>query len=97
MLDKLLEYHQAPETDTFVADVMKGIERQQKTRKLILAGSGVIGGAFGVLGASLLSDSIANLVTQLTAGDAAMPMGLAVMTAVAFIGWLLHDETRMSV
>ena len=97
MLDELLEYHQTPKADTFVVDVMKGIERQQKMRKFILAGSGVIGGSFGVLGASLLSDSIANLVTQLTAGDAAMPLGLAVMSAVAFIGWLLHEETRMSV
>lgn len=97
MLDELLKYHQTPGPDTFVAEVMKGIERQQKTRKLILLGSGVIGGLFGVMGATLLSDSIGRLITQAVAGDAAMPLGLAVMSAIAFLGWLLQDETRMIV
>ncbi len=97
MLDELLEYHHTPEPDTFVADVMQGIARQQKVRKLILLGSGLVGGAFGVAGATLLSDSISNLLGQLASSDAAMPLGLAVMAAVALLGWLLQDETRMSV
>ena len=44
MLDELLEYHQAPSDETFVVDVINQIKRQQKTRQLILLGSGVIGG-----------------------------------------------------
>ena len=97
MLDELLKYHQTPASDTFVADVMKGIERQQKTRRLILLGSGVIGGLFGVASAVLLSGSIAGLVAQLAVGDAALPLGLAAMSVVAFLTWLLQDETRMIV
>ncbi len=97
MLDELLGYHQTPAADTFVADVIKGIERQQKTRRLILLGSGVIGGLFGIAGAVLLSDSIASLLAQLAAGDAALPLGLAAMSVVAFLAWLLQDETRMTV
>ena len=80
-----------------VVDVMKEIKRQQKTRKLILLGSSVIGGLFGVVGATLLSDPIAGLVAQLAAGDAALPLGLAVMSAVALLAWLVQDETRMTV
>jgi len=105
MLDKLLEYHQtpgqipgqAPGPDTFVADVMKAVAHQQRRRKLILIGSGVTGGLFGVAGATLLSDSVGKLITQFAAGDAAMPFGLAIMAAVALLGWLMQDETRMSV
>lgn len=97
MLDELLEYHQTPGPDSFVADVIKGIERQQKMRKLILLGSSLIGGLFGVLGASLLSDPITSLLAQVATGEAAMPLGLAVMSTIALLGWLLHDETRMSV
>jgi len=97
MLDELLKYHQTPVDDAFVADVMNGIARQQKTRKLILLGSGVIGGLFGVVGATLLSDPIARLVAQLVAGDAALPLGLAAMSVIAFLAWLLQDETRMIV
>ncbi len=97
MLDELLEYHQTPAADTFVADVMKGIKRQQRLRQLILTGSSVIGGLFGVAGAMLLSDPVGQLITQFSVGDSVMSVGLALMSAVAFLGWLLHDETRMSV
>jgi len=97
VLDELLEYHQTPAADTFVADVMKGIKRQQRLRQLILTGSSVIGGLFGVAGAMLLSDPVGQLITQFSVGDSVMSVGLALMSAVAFLGWLLHDETRMSV
>jgi len=97
MLDELLQYHQTPEPDTFVIDVMKGVERQQKTRKLILAGSSLIGAVFGVAGAMMLSDPIARLISQLTTGESALPMGMAAMSVVAFLAWLLQDETKMSV
>jgi hypothetical protein len=97
VLDKLLQYHQTPATDTFVPEVMKGIKRQQRRRQVILTGASVIGGLFGVAGAMMLSDPIGNLITQLSAGNTAMSVGLALMSGVAFLGWLLHDETRMSV
>lgn len=97
MLDELLQYHQKPETDTFVVDVMKRVERQQKTRKLILAGFSLIGGLFGIAGAMILSEPIALLASQFASGDAALPLGLAAMSVVAFLGWLLQDDTRMCV
>jgi len=97
VLDELLKYHQTPGPDTFVAEVMKSIQRQQKLRKLIFTGSGLIGGLFGIVGAMLLSDPISRLTTQLAAGESATTLGLAIMSLVAFLGWLLHDETRMTV
>jgi len=97
MLDEILEYHQTPPDDTFVVDVMHQIKRQQKTRKLILLGSGVIGGLFGIAGATMLSGPIARLVAPLAVGDTALPLGLALLSAVAFLVWLLQDETRMTV
>lgn len=97
MLDELLEYHQTPGPDTFVADVMKGIQRQQKLRKLILTGSGLIGALFGIVGAMFLTEPISRLTTQLAADGSATTLGLAIMALVAFLGWLLHDETRMRV
>lgn len=97
MLDELLKYQQTPSDDTFVVDVMKQIKRQQKTRQLILLGSGVIGGLFGIAGAAMLSGPIARLVTQLPVADTALPLGLAAVSAVTFLVWLLQDETRMTV
>jgi hypothetical protein len=97
MLDELLQYHQTPETEPFVVDVMKNVERQHKTRKLILAGSGLIGGLFGVAGAMMLSDPIAHLIVQISSEGTAMPFGLATISVVAFLGWLLQDDIRMRV
>jgi flagellar motor component MotA len=97
VLDELLEYHQTPGSDSFVADVMKSIQRQQKLKKLILLSSGLIGAVFGIVGAMFLSESINRLTTQLAAAESATSLGLAIMSLVAFLGWLLHDETRMRV
>jgi hypothetical protein len=97
MLDELLKYQQTPSDDTFVVDVMKQIKRQQKTRQLILLGSGLVGGLFGVAGATILSGPIARLVEQSAIGDTALPLGLAAVSAVTFLVWLLQDETRMTV
>ena len=92
MLDELLEYQHTPQPDTFVADVMKAVERQQQIRKLILTGSGLVGGIFGIAGAMMLSDPIARLVSQFATGESALPMGLAAMSVVAFLAWLLQDR-----
>jgi len=97
VLDKLLEYHQTPATDRFVSEVMEGIKRQQRMRQTILTAASVIGGSFGVAGAMMLSDPVGQLITQLSAGNTAMSVGLALMSGVAFLGWLLQDETRMRV
>jgi len=35
MLDEILEYHEMPEDDNFVAGVIKGLRHQQRMRRLI--------------------------------------------------------------
>ena len=87
MLDQLLEYHQTPESDDFVVEVMRGIKRQQRTRKLILAGSGLVGAAFGVAGMLLLSDTISGLFSEV----GRVPLSFATMLALGLLGWLLDE------
>ncbi len=92
MLDQLLEYHQTPEPDDFVAEVMRGIKRQQRTRKLILAGSGLVGAAFGVAGMLLLSDTISGLFSAV----GGVPISVATMLTLGLLGWLLHEEVGLT-
>jgi len=96
MLDDLLQYHELPEADGFVATVIQGVQRQQRTRRLILAGTGLLGAVFGVAGAVLLSDDIAQLVIQVMTGKDAIYTGLSILMSVGVMGWLLHDESSLS-
>ena len=88
MLEDLLEYHQEPEDSAFVADVMQGVKRQQKIRRLILASTGVIGATFGAAGAIMLSEPIAQAVGELQM----LPVSVAILGGLAFIAWIFQDE-----
>lgn len=92
MLDQLLEYHETPEKDDFVADVMKHVQRQQRIRSLVLYGSGTVGAAFGVAGVMLLSEP----VNRLLSGMEAFPVSLGILGALALLGWLLHEDVGLS-
>lgn len=92
MLDELLTYHQGPEPDNFVADVMRGIRRQQRMRKLILATTGLVGAAFGATGILLLSDSFG----QIFSGGNMLTVSASVVLTVALLTWLLHDEATLA-
>lgn len=88
MLEDLLEYHQEPEDSQFVVEVMAGVRRQQRMRKMILAATGVVGAAFGTAGAIMLSEPVAQAFT----GIGPLPVSVAVLGGLAFIAWIFQDE-----
>ena len=88
MLDEILEYHQTPEDDNFVAGVMKGVRRQQRMRKLILTVTGMVGASFGAVGVLMISDGINRLVSDANL----LPASVAVVGLVVFMAWLFQDE-----
>ena len=88
MLDEMLKYHETPPDDDFVTGVIKGVQRQQRMRRLILTVTGLVGASFGVAGVMIISDSVNRLIT-----DANMlPVSVALVGLVAFIAWLFQDE-----
>ena len=81
MLEDLLEYHEKPEESAFVTEVMQRVEQQQRTRRMILTATGVVGATFGTIGAFLLSEPIARTIgeVQLLPVSAAVIAGLALL------------------
>ena len=88
MLDDLLQYHESVPEDDFALRVVKQIMRQQRQRRLILACSGVVGAAFGIIGMATLSQPLAQWMEQANA----LPMSLGLIATGACIFWLLQDE-----
>lgn len=92
MLDELLTYHQTPEPDDFVVNVMRGIKRQQRMRKLILSATSLVGGAFGVAGMLLLSGPL----SQIFSGSNTFAISASVVLTLAFFTWLLNDDAGLA-
>ncbi len=88
MLDEILEYHETPEDDNFVAEVIKGVRRQQRIRRLILTVTGMVGASFGAVGVLMISDGINRLITDTNV----LPASVAVVGLAAFMAWLFQDE-----
>ena len=88
MLDEILEYHETPEDDNFVAGVMKRVRRQQRIRRLILTATGMIGAVFGATGVMMISDSISQLITNANV----LPVSIALVGLAAFMAWVFQDE-----
>ena len=88
MLDEILEYHETPEDDNFVAEVIKGVRRQQRIRRLILTVTGMVGASFGAVGVLMISDGINRLITD----THVLPASVAVVGLAAFMAWLFQDE-----
>ena len=88
MLDEILQYHETPQDDKFVAGVMKGVRRQQRIRKLILATTGMVGACFGAVGMLMISDGINRLI----ADSYVLPASAALVGLAAFMAWLFQDE-----
>ena len=95
LLDRLLGHREAVPDDQFVLTVMHRVRRAQRSRKLILLGFGLAGAGFGLLGAVLLADPIARLVTGLpTVGI--MQAALVAGAAAAFYVWSMNDDFSLS-
>ena len=92
MLDQLLEYHETPERGDFTAAVMRGVSRQRRIRKLILAGSGLVGAAFGMAGMMLLSEPVSRFLGEVDL----LPVSLGAVLIVAMVTWLLYDEAGLA-
>ena len=88
MLDEMLKYHETPPDDDFVTGVIKGVQRQQRMRRLILTVTGLVGASFGVAGVMIISDSVNRLITDVNM----LPVSVALVGLVAFIAWLFQDE-----
>ena len=88
MLDEILEYHETPQDDNFVAGVIKRVQHQQRVRKLILTATGLVGASFGAVGMLMISDSINRLITATNV----LPVSVALVGLVAFMAWLFQDE-----
>jgi hypothetical protein len=94
-LDRLLEYRENLSGGTFVLDVMHRLGRERRRRRLILYVFGLIGAAFGVAGAVLLSGPLAAVFANLP------PMGtlqatLFAVAAVAFYAWFMNEDVDLS-
>jgi hypothetical protein len=95
-LDRLLEHREHLPGDTFVPDVMRRLAQERRRRKLILYVFGLIGAAFGVAGAVLLSGPLETIFADLP------PMGIVQATlfavaAVAFYAWIMNEDVDLSV
>lgn len=93
-LENLLEYSESPQPETFTMDVMRRVQRERRTRKLILWAFGLVGALFGLAGAIMLSGSI----TRLFAFTVTMPVTetmqvvLFIVAAAAFYTWFMNDD-----
>ncbi len=93
-LEELLAYPEdkAGETDLFVVDVMREVEKQRRIRKLILVLFGGIGAVFGVIGATLLSGSIGSVLSETITPKAWYQLPLFAAGALAFYIWIMNDD-----
>jgi len=93
-LEQLLAYTEAPQPEAFVLDVMRSVKREQRIRKVILWVFGLVGAAFGLAGAVMLSGSISRLFTftvELPAMET-MQVTLFIVGAAAFYLWFMNDD-----
>jgi len=93
-LDQLLEYREEPVEDEFVLDVMHAVGRQRRLRKMILATFGLVGAAFGLVGALMLSDSITQVFSNLPAMGI-MQTVLLLCGVAAFYTWFMNDDLSL--
>ena len=96
LLDQLLEYHEQPQGDEFVLDVMHRVRREQGRRKVILFVFGLIVALFGLAGALLLSEPIARVLANLPAMGTTQ-VALFVVAAVAFYAWFMNEDIDLTV
>jgi hypothetical protein len=96
-LEQLLAYHDEPQSTAFVADIMHDVKREQRTRKVILWAFGLVGALFGLVGAIMLSDSIAHLFSFSLSlpAEETMQAVLFVVAIAAFYTWFMNDDLSL--
>lgn len=94
-LDRLLGQRESLPDDAFVLNVMHRVQRERRSRRLILFAFGLTGGLFGLLGAFLLAAPIARLFSDLPP-TALMQSALLVGAAAAFYTWFMNDDLSLS-
>lgn len=93
-LDELLGFREPLPADAFVLNVMHRVQRERRSRKLILLIFGLVGAGFGAAGTLLLSDPIARLFTSMPI-TGTMQAALIAVAAVAFYGWIMDEDIRL--
>ena len=93
-LEELLAYKDdlEPANDLFVSDVMRGIRRERRMRRAILAGCGGVGALFGVAGAVMLSAPIGRLFTDALPAFGLAQAALFTVGGLAFYTWFMNDD-----
>jgi len=96
-LEKLLAYPDDSPLpgDAFVDSVMRRVQKERYTRRIILYTFGLIGAAFGITGVSLLSGKITWLFTEVLDGTLMMQAALFMVAALAFYTWFMNDELKL--
>ena len=97
-LETLLAYpdREAAGDDLFIVDVMRHVQKERRTRKLILYLFGGIGALFGLAGAALLSDSIGGLFTETVNAMSLTQLPLFAAGAAAFYIWVMNDDLPLN-
>jgi hypothetical protein len=93
-LDRLLATREAVPGDSFVLAVMQRVRRERRIRRVVLAACGGVGAVFGLGGAALLSEPIAQLFAGL-APNGAMQVVLLSCAAIAFYGWIMNEDISL--
>ena len=90
-LDQLLGFHAHLPADDFTLNVMQRVQRERRRRRVILTICGLLGGAFGLVGAVLLSEPIARLFMGLPL-IGTVQATLVVVAAAALYVWMMDED-----
>jgi hypothetical protein len=90
-LDRLLSHREAVPEDRFVLQVMHRLQSERRRRRAILSGFGLLGAAFGLLGAIQLAEPVAQLWSGIPA-TALMQAVLLTGGGAAFYAWFMGDD-----
>lgn len=94
-LDTVLSHREALPDDSFVLQVMHRVQSERRRRRVILLGFGLLGAAFGVMGAIQLAEPVAQLFSDLPV-TALMQAVLVTGGGAALYAWFMGDDLPVS-